>query len=233
MSKRKKNPRKKTTSRKIAGGVGTVVDAAQTSFEPHTSLHLPDVIYVDDLFTKDECEIIINYSSEWETKEGRISSEISNSESGELKSKKSDYRICTLYKPPENEGLKQIDWINEKLLSVISGVNNDYYKFDIKALVELPNLMKYAAEKKGHYDYHLDIGQLKPNCWRKLSYSLFLNDDFEGGAIEFKTGEKKISYKGPVSRMVIFPSYMLHKVNPVTSGTRWSMVGWAHGASFR
>ena len=63
MSKRKKKPRKNTIRRKIAGGVGTVVDAAQTSFEPHTSSHLPDVIYVDDLFTVGECEIIKNYSS--------------------------------------------------------------------------------------------------------------------------------------------------------------------------
>ena len=223
MSRKKKRP----TKRKIAEGRGTVVDSTQVPFEPHTSLHLPDVVYVDDLFTVDECEIIKNYSSEWETKEGRISS----SESEGIKSKKSDYRICTLYRPPEN--LEQVDWINEKLLSVITGVNRDYYQFDIKALIEPPNLMKYEAEKKGHYDYHLDIGQAKPNCWRKISYSLFLNDDYEGGAMEFKTGEKILSYKGPVSRMIIFPSYLLHRVNPVTSGTRWAMVGWAHGASFR
>ena len=36
-----------------------------------------------------------------------------------------------------------------------------------------------------------------------------------------------------LGRMIIFPSYLLHKINPITSGTRWAMVGWAHGASFR
>ena len=230
MSKRKKKPRKSTISRKIAGGVGTVVEAAQAPFEPPFSLHLPDIVYVDDLFTVGECETIINYSSEWERTEGRISAR-AKSESGGVESKKTDYRICTLYRPPEN--LKQIDWINEKLLSVITGINQDYYRFDIKAFIEPPNLMKYEAEKSGHYDYHLDIGQAKPNCWRKLSYTLFLNDGYEGGTLEFKTGEGMISYTGPVSRMIIFPSYLLHKVNPVTSGTRWAMVGWAHGASVR
>jgi len=231
MSKRKKKPRKSTIRRKIADGVGTVVEATQAPFEPHTSLHLPDVIYVDDLFTVGECEIIINYSSEWESIEGRISSRVDSESGDKIESKKTDYRICTLYRPPEN--LEQVDWINEKLLSVITGVNRDYYRFDIKALLEPPNLMKYEADKNGHYDYHLDIGQTKPNCWRKLSYTLFLNDGYEDGALEFKTGQGIISYNGPVSRMIIFPSYLLHKVNPVTSGTRWAMVGWAHGASFR
>ena len=58
-------------------------------------------------------------------------------------------------------------------------------------------------------------------------------DDFEGGKMGFKTGKGVVEYGPTVGRMVIFPSYLLHKVNPVTSGTRWAMVGWAHGASFR
>ena len=60
-----------------------------------------------------------------------------------------------------------------------------------------------------------------------------LNDDYEGGELEFKTGQGIIKYKGPVGRIVIFPSYMLHKVNPVTSDIRWALVGWAHGNSFQ
>jgi predicted 2-oxoglutarate/Fe(II)-dependent dioxygenase YbiX len=32
--------------------------------------------------------------------------------------------------------------------------------------------------------------------------------------------------------MIIFPSYLVHKVMPVTSGTRYALVGWAHGNTF-
>ena len=227
MSRKKKRPVK----RKIAGGKGTVVKSAETIFEPHTSLYGSNIVYVDDFFTEDECEDIIEYHHTWEKKEGRISQ--LDEDTKKTNSVQSDYRICTLYCPPYKDELKQLDWLNEKLLESITGVNQDYYKFNIQALVEAPNLMRYDAENLGHYDYHLDIGTVKPNCWRKLSYTLMLNDDYEGGELEFKVGQGIIKYKGPVGRMVIFPSYMLHKVNPVTSDIRWALVGWAHGNSFQ
>ena len=47
------------------------------------------------------------------------------------------------------------------------------------------------------------------------------------------TGEDLIQHKGPVGTLVLFPSYLLHRVNMVTAGTRWALVGWAHGGSFR
>ncbi len=227
MSRRKKKP----TKRKIADGKGTVVKSNETAFEPHTSLYGSNIVYVDDFFTEDECEDIIEYHHTWEYKEGRISQQ--DVDTKETDSVKSDYRICTLYCPPYNDELKQLDWLNGKLLEVITGVNQDYYKFNILALAEAPNLMRYDAENSGHYDYHLDIGTAKPNCWRKLSYSLMLNDDYEGGKLEFKTGMGIVEYGPIVGRMILFPSYLLHKVNPVTSGIRWSLVGWSHGPYFQ
>ena len=227
MSRKRKRP----TKRKIADGKGTVVKSNETAFEPHTSLYGSNIVYVDDFFTEDECEDIIEYHHTWEYKEGRISQQ--DVDTKETDSVKSDYRICTLYCPPYNDELKQLDWLNGKLLEVITGVNQDYYKFNIQALAEAPNLMRYDAENSGHYDYHLDIGTTKPNCWRKLSYSLMLNDDYEGGELDFKTGQGIIKYKGPVGRIVIFPSYMLHKVNLVIANIRWTLVGWAHGDSFQ
>ena len=32
--------------------------------------------------------------------------------------------------------------------------------------------------------------------------------------------------------MILFPSYLLHRISEVTRGPRYSMVGWAHGKSF-
>ncbi len=202
-----------------------------TAFEPHTSLHGTDIIYVDNLFTEDEREDIIEYHHTWERKEGRTTEK--DPETKETDGVKSDYRICTLYHPPCNDELEQFNWLNTKLLKIITKVNQDYYKFNIEAFAEPPNLMRYDAENSGHYDYHLDIGAAKPNCWRKLSYSLILNDAYEGGKLEFKTGRGIVEYSPTVGRMILFPSYLLHKVNPVTSGVRWVLVGWAHGASFQ
>ncbi|WP_395007140.1 2OG-Fe(II) oxygenase [Cypionkella sp.] len=31
----------------------------------------------------------------------------------------------------------------------------------------------------------------------------------------------------------VFPSFVLHRVTPVTAGTRWSLTLWSHGPAFR
>lgn len=60
-----------------------------------------------------------------------------------------------------------------------------------------------------------------------LSVLGFLNDDFEGGEFIMFDNEKFKFKKGEV---VIFPSNFLypHKVNPVTKGTRYSVVSWVY-----
>lgn len=231
MSRKKKRPTKRKSNRSIAGGRGTVVRADETKFEPHTSFYGSNIVYLDGMFTEDECEDIIEYHHTWNEIKGKISEQ--DPETKETGSVQSDYRICTLYCPDHENGLKEIDWISERILEAITGVNQDYFKFNVQALVELPNLMRYDSDNSGHYDYHLDVGTSRPNCWRKLSYTLMLNDDYEGGELEFKTGQGVVKYKGPIGRMVIFPSYLLHKVNPIIDDIRWSLVGWAHGNSFQ
>ena len=72
---------------------------------------------------------------------------------------------------------------------------------------------------------------------RKISMSLILNDDFEGGEFEFccyDRGECKIT---PIELkrgdMMFFPSGMEHRVTPVTKGVRYSLVSWFVGPPVR
>lgn len=197
--------------------------------EPHTSSALPGVACMNDVFTTEECQTIRDYHQKWRRADGKVTSQ---SKPGEDASG-SGYRVCQIYNPSTDAQRDALGWCTQRLIEAIQAVNDGYYRFEIKALLEAPNLMRYDAGDHGHYDYHLDIGRNRPNCWRKLSYSLFLNDGFEGGELEFMTGEDLIQHKGPVGTLVLFPSYLLHRVNVVTSGTRWVMVGWAHGDSFR
>ena len=68
------------------------------------------------------------------------------------------------------------------------------------------------------------------NETRKLSLSLLLNDDYEGGELEvFPHGPMNLS-KGT---MVFFPSFQAHQVHPVTKGTRYSLVVWFIGNPWR
>ena len=102
------------------------------------------------------------------------------------------------------------------------------------------------------YDWHCDSWDKPydkpkdPNSHgkvRKLSCTVSLSDEteYEGGDFEFdfrNTDDgsnqpqvcKEIRPKGSV---VVFPSFVWHRVNPVTSGTRYSLVIWNLGWPFR
>jgi PKHD-type hydroxylase len=70
---------------------------------------------------------------------------------------------------------------------------------------------------------------------RKLSVVVALNDGFEGGQFQINTnGEHNPeTIPLPKGRLVVFPSYILHRVTPVTKGVRHSLVVWVVGPKFR
>ena len=70
---------------------------------------------------------------------------------------------------------------------------------------------------------------------RKLSMTCLLNDpkDFEGGNFMFRASNEEYSVDLNKGDVIIFPSYLLHKVSQVTKGSRCSLVVWALGEPFR
>ncbi len=77
--------------------------------------------------------------------------------------------------------------------------------------------MKYTADMKGHYDWHVDIGR-QINASRKLGFTLQLSHghDYVGGDPEFHNvpfEKEKVRQKGAIA---IFPGFWLHRVTPVT-----------------
>jgi PKHD-type hydroxylase len=93
---------------------------------------------------------------------------------------------------------------------------------------------RYKSADEGHYDWHMDAGPPENGIQRKLSISILLSDpsEFEGGELQFKNieGKKILTKQGSI---VVFPSFIEHKVTPVTKGVRYSAVTWASGPSFR
>jgi PKHD-type hydroxylase len=84
----------------------------------------------------------------------------------------------------------------------------------------------------GHYEWHMDSKEPINGEQRKLSISILLNDDFKGGGLVIHPNkdENVLKYQGDI---VVFPSFLQHKVLPVTDGTRYSAVSWAYGPTFR
>jgi predicted 2-oxoglutarate/Fe(II)-dependent dioxygenase YbiX len=118
--------------------------------------------------------------------------------------------------------------------NVVLNVINPFYEFEVKDS-ELPQLLHYGID--GHYMPHCDGESLwkppgnEPLIWRKstdrdLSTVLFLNDEFEGG--DFVFPELRVRVRPEPGMLVCFPSTheYLHGVEPVTKGTRYSMVNW-------
>ena len=64
-----------------------------------------------------------------------------------------------------------------------------------------------------------------------LSFVLPLSDpeSYEGGELVLKPSFQEKSIPLEQGKIIVFPSFILHKVTPVTSGTRYMLVGWLRG----
>ena len=115
---------------------------------------------------------------------------------------------------------------HENLCTMISTAlftANKVFNFEIASLEPF----QLAEYREGDfYDWHCDIG--RGAMTRKLSASLQLTDpnEYDGGALELWGA-------APINRtqgaLLVFPSYTLHRVTPVTRGVRHSLVAWATG----
>lgn len=124
-----------------------------------------------------------------------------------------------------------IRWFYERMAAVAQAVNRNY-RFELTGFHEALQFMVYRDSDGGHFGWHLDVGPPVP---RKLSLTLQLTDpaQYEGGDLQFFTGD--MVRLAPRDRGVAigFPSYMVHQVTPVTAGTRKSIVAWVTGPQFR
>ena len=109
--------------------------------------------------------------------------------------------------------------------------NSRTFCFDISGRTTF-QFTEYDAKYQGYYDWHSDcfFDELCRHE-RKLSSTTFLSDpdDYDGGV--FKVGTFEIKPKK--GTMIVFPSFLSHKVTEVTKGIRYSLVSWTEGLPFR
>lgn len=133
-------------------------------------------------------------------------------------------RSCSIIQTDE------IVWFYDRLVAICRRLNRDY-QFDLTDFAEPPQYLVYHDSEEGHFDWHMDQGSRTP---RKLSLTLQLTDPsrYEGGELQFNGGNIVCAPKER-GAAIAFPSYILHRVTPVTAGTRKSIVAWITGPSFR
>lgn len=200
--------------------------ALSRSFLTHNS------IKVESAFSEEEVSSILASLKESEREQAQIGTADSDGESL-LKYRSSKVNFINYS--------KEYSWLFEKLNKIVEKVNEEYYNFDLNGY-DFVQYSEYYANENGHYDYHIDMMMdMIPQkdydfLYRKLSFSLCLNQqdtDYFGGDFKIKTGAEDVSVKLNRGDMLLFPSFILHKVEPVTEGVRKSLVGWVVGPKFR
>ena len=134
-----------------------------------------------------------------------------------------------------------VSWLDEEKLGtsltnlVVIANKESKWNFSLK---EFEPLQYTIYNKNDYYDWHID-NHSKPydnGMVRKLSFTLCLNEDYEGGSFSFcsphpisKKTKIETLDKPKKGTMIVFPSYTWHKVDKVTSGVRKTLVGWVVG----
>lgn len=132
----------------------------------------------------------------------------------------------------------------ERLQTWLLELNRGLYNFDVLGFGAADPVAAMRYVEGDHFNWHIDNATAHTMS-RKLSFSLQLTDpaDYDGGDLELAlytsglgaAGDSS-AYRDQIRRrgeITVFPAFHLHRISPVTRGTRTALVGWVHGAPFR
>tara|TARA_R100000908_G_C3706847_1_gene115056 strand:+ start:125 stop:730 length:606 start_codon:yes stop_codon:yes gene_type:complete len=170
-----------------------------------------------EVFSKEECEKIIKIAKDTGMEEA-------TTHDGKKDIRKSD---VSWLMPSEN-----LDWAYRKITDTVLHLNERYFKFDISGFNEGFQFTNYKAPS-GNYGKHVD--RANNFVIRKLSLSVQLSDpkDYEGGDLRLYESNKAKVMQKEQGTLILFPSFILHEVMPVTKGERNSLVAWVTGKQFK
>ncbi|MDA8842124.1 2OG-Fe(II) oxygenase [bacterium] len=123
---------------------------------------------------------------------------------------------------------------DDVIINIFNNVNNDHFKLDIDwtKCTPISYIKKYAETDAGFLTWHDDIlPEEHPEFgWRCLSMSIILEDQFEGGDLEFKSSWESEDIlempKQKINQAIIFKPQLPHRVSLVTEGVRTVLVTW-------
>jgi PKHD-type hydroxylase len=176
--------------------------------------------YFNEVFSPEEIKTIINICEE-------LPKEVATVDYNETTDNIRRSEIAWL------ENNNDTNWIYERLGEYVNAANVEMgWNFDLNGMYEHIQYSIYY-DNGGHYNWHSDIGQGTPH--RKISLSLQLStpEEYKGGKLEFNLGSYVSEANNEIGSLTLFPSYLLHRVTPVTSGVRRSLVLWVSGKPFK
>lgn len=186
------------------------------------AVEMPPYAYWEGAFSDSELNIL-QESAMSSVQQAQVGGQLNTDELNRIRRSK----ISWLHKNNETS------WIFEKLSHVVSSLNAQFYRFNLTGFGENIQLTNYDQSENGMYGWHVDYGgKVSPS--RKLSLVLQLTDlsQYEGGNLQIMTTGEPQTIRKQRGLIVVFPSYVLHQVTPVTYGSRQSLVSWLTGPAF-
>lgn len=179
-------------------------------------------------FTEEELQKIVDFCD----KQQFIEAKVGQDEIGTLKPEVRNSLISWILPSQET------DWFYKKIVEIVSTINHDKYQFLLDSIGHL-QYTTYTTD--GYYKWHVDAAPQPTfgDNQRKLGISIMLSDpevDFTGGMFQYIAGGNPNQIEGTKIKkgdVLVFPSFIPHQVDTVTSGKRKSLVGWAVGPKFK
>jgi len=191
-------------------------------FETNPNYHQTSPYFINNSFTKEELEWIGNLQELYPYQDASIGEDNKSQLDESIRKSK----IKWIHHDDKSW------WLYDKLANYIQEANKSW-GFTINSIIDSIQYTEYY-EGGGHYDWHMDMGDY-PNNHRKISLTIQLSDPntYEGGDLEFWVGRNPDKAPREQSFAVLFPSYLMHRVTPITKGVRKSLVLWVGGDTFR
>jgi len=120
--------------------------------------------------------------------------------------------------------------IGGRLAAAGLSANHHAWKFDITHANQA-EFLAYPAG--GRYQAHVDTFIQHGDECRKLTVLAFLNDNFKGGKFFLQDGHQRYYPPQTKGTVLVFPSFIMHGVEDVEEGERFSVVCWMVGKFFR
>lgn len=125
--------------------------------------------------------------------------------------------------------------VSRRIIDLVAEVNRTVFDFSLTDFAEEAQIACYSGDRRGHYDWHCDVGASEVARRRKLTMVIQLSDpdQYEGGLLQLNPAGRVIDAPMVRGTAIFFPSFVLHRVAPTTAGLRYSLTQWVHGNPFR
>lgn len=175
----------------------------------------------DDVLTPKDCDALVKLYTQANSEEAGI-----GAIAGNVVKEIRNVRRTVL---PVHKG------IGARLAAAGLDANSQRWNFDIKKANQ-SEFLRYPAgggRYKGHLDTFLSKDPKNLEECRKITVLAFLNDDFKGGKFWFQDGHQRFYPPQSKGTVLVFPSFLLHGVEDVEEGERFTCVCWLVGPWFK